>query len=113
MKTLRLFGALLCLLPTLQAASAETVQPAPAPSYTVNVPTTAAELALGYASAIQQMSLKSLVVYVKSDGKTVPLKGLRTARAVGAVLLITFSAGDMMAINAENIIMITDGSRTP
>lgn len=77
------------------------------------MPTTASELAAGYAAAIQQMSLKSLVIYLKSEGKTVPLKGLRSAKAVSAVLLITFSAGDTMAINAENIVMITDGTRTP
>jgi len=113
MKTLRLSAALVCLAPALRAASVEPVQAAPVPSYTVNVPTTAAELAAGYASAIQQMSLKSLVVYVKIDSKLVPLKGVRSARAVSAVLVITFSAGDTMAFNAENVVMITDGTRTP
>jgi hypothetical protein len=113
MKTLRLFACLFCLLPLLGAATTEPFQSMPVPSTNVNVPTTASELAAGYAAAIQQMSLKSLVIYLKSDGKVIALKGLRSARAVSAVLLITFSAGDMMAVNAENIILVTDGTRTP
>ncbi len=112
MKTLGLFACLLCLLPALSAATTEPVPGMPAPT-TINVPTTASELATGYAAAIQQMTLKSLVIYLKSEGKTVQLKGLRSAKAVSAVLLITFSAGDMMAVNAENIVMITDGQRAP
>jgi len=103
---------LICLRPLLHAAPAEPVPVMPAPS-TINVPTTAAELAAGYATAIQQMSLKSLVIYLKNDGKTVAIKGIRSARALSGVLLITFSAGDMMAVNAEHIVMITDGPRTP
>jgi hypothetical protein len=43
----------------------------------------------------------------------VPIKGIRSARAMNGVLLIVFSAGDMMAINAEHVVMITDGPRTP
>ncbi len=113
MKTLRLLVCLLCLLPVLRAASAEPVPSLPASSTNVYVPTTASELAAGYAAAIQQMTLKSLVIYLKIDGKTVTLKGLRSAKAVSAVLLITFSAGDTMAVNAEHIVMITDGPRTP
>lgn len=88
-------------------------QPTVVGPMTVTVPTTAAELARGYADAIPQMSLKSLVIFMKSDGKVVPIKGIRSAKAMGAVLLIVFSAGDTMAINAEHIIMMTDGSRTP
>lgn len=79
----------------------------------ITVPTTASELASGYAQAIPLMTLKSLVIYIRSEGKIVPIKGVRTARALGAVLLIEFSAGDRMAINAEQIILITDGARTP
>lgn len=85
----------------------------PQPNMNVNVPTVASELALGYAHAIPQMTLKSVVIYLKSEGKTVAIKGIRSARAMGAVLLIEFSAGDRMAINAENIVMVTDGTRTP
>ena len=79
----------------------------------VTVPTTASELATGYAQAIQQMSLKSIVIFLRSDGKTVSIKGIRAARAMGAVLLVEFSAGDRLAVNAEQIVMITDGARTP
>jgi len=114
MKTTVLLACLLCVLPALRAAPAEPVTPAlPLPATTVYVPSTAAELAAGYAAAIQQMTLRTLVIYIKSGGKTVPLKGLRSARALSAVLILTFQAGDMMAINAENVIMITDGTRTP
>lgn len=94
-------------------SSGADVPPAPSGTTNVYVPTTASELAAGYAQAIQQMTLKSIVIYLRSEGRTVPIKGLRTAKAMGAVLLVEFSAGDRMAINAEQIVMITDGARTP
>lgn len=109
------------LLAALLAASAHAqAQPRaalptefPQPNMNVNVPTVASELAQGYAQAIPQMTLKSVVIYLKSEGKVVPIRGIRSARAMGAVLLIEFSAGDRMAVNAEQIVMITDGARTP
>ena len=116
MKTLKylLLAAFLCNTSHAQMPAAAPVEPQPMPSPVhVTVPTTASELAAGYAAAIQQMSLKSTVIYLKSEGKTVPIKGIRTARALGAVLLIVFSAGDTMAVNAEHVVMITDGTRTP
>lgn len=85
----------------------------PPANTTVNVHSPATDLADGYAAAIPQMTLKSLVIFLKSDGKTVAVKGIRSARAMGAVLLIEFSAGDRLAVNAEQIVMITDGARTP
>ena len=116
MKTLGCLFLAAFLLPAVQAqvrsAPVETIPIQPA-SATVNVPTTASELASGYAAAISQMSLKSLVIYLRSEGKIVPIKGIRLAKAMGAVLLIEFSAGDRMAVNAEHIILITDGVRTP
>lgn len=115
MKTLKLIALSLALLPVTAtlAATADPTLPAAPATTTVNVPTTASELAAGYAQAVSLMSLKSLVIYMRSEGKVVPIKGIRSARAMGAVLLITFSAGDTMAINAEHIIMMTDGTRTP
>lgn len=112
MSNLRPLALLIALPVLLAAAPAEPAAPPPSPT-TVNVPTTVAELASGYAAAIQQMSLKSLVIYLKADGKPVAIRGIRSARALGGVLLVTFSAGDMMAVNAEHIVMITDGARTP
>lgn len=116
MKTLRLLILAALLLPAVRAqtrsAPVEPVPAVPAPA-SINVPTTASELASGYAAAIAQMSLKSLIIYLRSEGKIVPIKGIRLARAMGAVLLIEFSAGDRMAVNAEHIVMITDGVRTP
>ncbi len=103
----------LALLPATFAATTDPTPPATPSTTTVNVPTIASELAAGYAQAVSLMSLKSLVIYMRSEGKIVPIKGIRSARAMGAVLLITFSAGDTMAINAEHIIMMTDGARTP
>jgi hypothetical protein len=103
----------LALVITARAATADPAGPAAPATTNVNVPTTAADLASGYAGAITQMSLKSLVIYVRGDGKIVAIKGIRSAKALDGVLLITFSAGDMMAINAEHVVMITDGARTP
>lgn len=91
-----------------------TVSAPPAtPATNVNVPTTAADLATGYAAAVQQMSLKGLVIYVRGEKDVVALKGIRAVNAVGGVLLITFSAGDKVAINAEKVLMITDGAHSP
>jgi hypothetical protein len=97
-----------------QMRTAPVVEPPPMmPPTSITVPTTASELAAGYAAAIPQMSLKSLVIFLRSEGKIVPIRGIRSARAAGAVLVIVFSAGDSMAVNAEHVIMITDGTRTP
>lgn len=103
----------LMLLATVHAAPTEPAAPVAPATTNVTVPTTVADLASGYAGAITQMSLKSLVVYVRGDGKIIAIKGIRSAKALDGVLLITFSAGDMMAVNAEHIVMITDGTRTP
>jgi len=113
MNTLRLLLVLACLSPVLDAAVA--AEPAPAMPGTMNVTVAspASELAAGYAAAINQMSLKSLVIYFQGDGRISSVKGIRGARALHGVVLITFSAGDMMAINAEKIVLITDGNRTP
>jgi hypothetical protein len=118
MKTIKLIvlAALLAATAHAQGRSSAPVEPMPQsvmPPVSVNVPTTASELAAGYAVAISNMTLKSLVISLRSEGKIVPIKGIRSARAMAAVLLIEFSAGDRMAINAEHIIMITDGPRTP
>ena len=117
MNNLKLLLLAALLLPALHAQSksmpADAAPAGPGPSTNVFVPTTASELAAGYATAIPQMTLKSVVIYLRSEGKIVPIKGIRTAKSMGAVLLIEFSAGDRMAVNAEHIVMITDGTRTP
>src|SRR4051812_9149921 len=82
-------------------ASSEQTLPPPA-NTTINLRSTAAELADGYAAAFTQMTLKSLVIYLKSEIKVTPIKGVRSVRAMGAVLLIEFSAGDRMAVNAQD-----------
>lgn len=114
MKNLKFLLLAALLLP---AAHAQTKSmPAdigPGSTTNIQVPTTASELAAGYATAIPQMTLKSVVIYLRSEGKIVPIRGVRSAKSMGAVLLIEFSAGDRMAVNAEHIIMITDGTRTP
>jgi hypothetical protein len=115
MKILHLLPLGLLLVSSAFAATpaAAPADSAPPVTNNITVPTTASELANGYAQAVQLMTLKSLVIYIRSEGKIVPIKGVRTARAMGAVLLIEFSAGDRMAINAEQILLITDGARTP
>lgn len=100
------------------ATFARSAEPAPGsavplPATTVNVATTATELANGYAAAVQQMSLKGLVIYFHGDKDVVALKGIRAVRALNGVLLVTFSGGDMAAINAEKVVLITDGARAP
>ncbi len=112
MKTIRSLLISLGLAGTLMAADSEPVTAVPAPTNVV-VQTTVSELASGYAAAVSQMSLKSLVIYFQGDGKIVSVKGIRSAKALGGVLLVTFSTGDMLALNAERIVLITDGSRSP
>lgn len=113
MNPIRKILILACLAPALHAASVEPAAPAAPSTTNVTVPSPVSELAAGYAAAINQMSLKSLVVYFQSDGKIASVKGIRAARALHGVVLITFSAGDMMALNAERIVLITDGNRAP
>ena len=94
-------------------ASGAPEAPTLVPPVSVSVPSPLTELAAGYAAAIKQMSLKSLVIFVKGDGKVVGVRGIRAAKALNGVLLVTFSAGDMMAIAADQIVMVTDGARVP
>jgi hypothetical protein len=84
-----------------------------APATTVIVPSAVSELAAGYAHAVQQMSPKGLVIYYRGEKGVTPIKGIRSVRASNGVLIITFSAGDMMAIGAESVVMITDGIHNP
>lgn len=117
MKTIKLLVIFSGLTLATLARSIEqtpTVTAAPAaPATNVSVPTTVADLATGYAAAVQQMSLKGLVVYVRGEKDVVALKGIRAVNAVGGVLLVTFSAGDKVAVNAEKVLMIADGAHTP
>lgn len=115
MKTRKLTLLLVSISVLTLARSAEVpnLPVAPPAVTTVNVATTATELATGYAAAVQQMSLKGLVLYFRGDKDVVALKGIRAVRALNGVLLITFSGGDMAAISAEKIVLITDGARTP
>lgn len=112
MKTLHLLLLVAGLAASLHAAAPEPVPSAPVTNNVV-VPSTASDLAAGYAAAVAQMSLKGLVIYFQGDGKVVSVRGIRSAKALNGVLLVTFSAGDMLAINAERIVLIADGSRTP
>jgi hypothetical protein len=112
MKSIRLLLLSAGFAGGLLAAAPEPVS-VPAATTNVVVPSTVSELASGYAAAITQMSLKGLVIYFQGDGKVVAVRGIRSAKALHGVLLVTFSAGDMLAINAEKIVLITDGSRTP
>ncbi len=77
----------LCAALLVTAAVADTRAPTPSEApgassgpTTVNVPTTASELAAGYAIAIPQMTLQSIVIFAKSEGKTVAIRGIRSAR---------------------------------
>ncbi len=115
MKTAKLLIAIFGFALFALARGAEPRPPSSAmpATTTVNIPTAAAELATGYAAAVQQMSLKGLVVYFRGDKDVVALKGIRAVNAVGGVLLVTFSGGDMVALSAEKVLLITDGARTP
>ncbi|MBL9215721.1 MAG: hypothetical protein JNG83_09630 [Opitutaceae bacterium] len=113
MKSFTLFLLSASLAVTGFAGPAPEANPVPPAPTIVNIPTPAADLAAGYAEAIRQMSLKSVTIHMKSDQKVIAIKGIRTAQALKGVLLLVFSAGDMMAVNAESIVMITDGNRVP
>ncbi len=112
MKIIRSLVIGLSVAGTLMAADSEPATILPAPTNVV-VQATVSELASGYAAAVSQMSLKSLVIFFQGDGKVVSVRGIRSAKALGGVLLVTFSSGDMLAINAERIVLITDGTRSP
>jgi hypothetical protein len=79
----------------------------------VTVPAPVSELAEGYAAASQQMSIKSLTIYIKADEQTKALKGIRSVQALKGVLLIVFAGGDSVAVSAKKVVMISDGAREP
>lgn len=85
----------------------------PLPPATVNVSSTVADLAAGYAGAAQQMSPQSLVIYYAGEKDVIALKGIRSVRHSAGVVIVVFSAGDIMALNAERIVLVTDGQRGP
>lgn len=112
MNMLRLFVSACALLTVVHAQTTS----APPPATTtpiVNIASPIADLAKGYAFAASQMSESRIVIYYRSEEKTVALKGIRSVRASGGVLLINLSGGDLVAISAERILLITDGGRTP
>lgn len=108
--TTLLLAAVLLGSPALAAQAQVT---AAAPVTNVVVPAAVSELAAGYANAVQQMTPKGLVIHYRGEKGVTPIRGIRSVRASNGVLIITFSAGDMMAISAESVVMITDGSRNP
>ena len=101
--------AMLALFPVIPYAQQQPAAPAP----TTIVASAISELADGYATACRQMSEARAVIFYRLNGKTVSLKGIRAIKAFNGVLFITMSAGDSIAINAESVIFITDGGRTP
>ncbi|MBI2516684.1 MAG: hypothetical protein HYV95_07180 [Opitutae bacterium] len=113
MKLLRLLVLSAALLAAAQAQTAQPTPQVPAALPEVHIASPVADLAKGYAFAASQMSESRVVIYYRSEEKTVALKGIRSVRASGGVLLINLSGGDLVAISAERILLITDGGRTP
>ncbi len=115
MKTIKLLVVFSSLtLATLARSTEQTpVVPAPPSTTIINAASSISDLATGYAAAASQMSESHIVVYYRSEEKTVTLKGIRSVRAFGGVLLIHLTSGDLLAISAERILLITDGGRTP
>ncbi len=116
MKTLLRPGVFLpALLVGALSASAQNAAPpaAPPPPTVVNISSPVADLAKGYAQAASQMSESRIVIFYKSEGHLVVLKGIRAVHAFGGVLSITLSGGDSLAISADLVLLVTDGGRTP
>ncbi|HYC72489.1 MAG TPA: hypothetical protein VEB66_14870, partial [Opitutaceae bacterium] len=99
-----------CLLLTAALAAPLGAQTAPAspaaPSVmTVNAPPAVVELAQGFAAAASRMSVKSLVIYVRGEKDVTAIRGIRSVIAINGVLLVQFSAGDMVAVGADRVVM--------
>lgn len=98
---------------SLVAQNQNATPAAPTPNVNLTVSSPVTELAAGYAAAVGQMSLKNLAIHYRQGTGVVVFKGIRSVRALSGVLLVTFSAGDIVALNAENIVLIADGNRVP
>jgi hypothetical protein len=112
MRTTKLKSAALAAVLALVPFTYAQQQPA-AQGQTIVVASAISELAEGYATACRQMSEARAVIFYRINGKVVSLKGIRAIKAFNGVLFITMSAGDSVAVNAESVIFITDGGRTP
>jgi hypothetical protein len=88
------------------ASSAASVQ---APDVNVTVRAEGEALARGFEEAFRSFSTSPVfVTYTREDKGFVTLAGIRSLRAVGAVVFVTLERGPSLALPARSIVVVTD-----
>lgn len=100
--------AALCAL--LLASLAPMLNAAPeAPTVNVAVRAEGEALAKGYEDAFNTFqSVPTYITYAREDKGFVTLAGIRSVRALGAVLVIRTDRGPSLVVPARSIVVITD-----
>lgn len=99
-------GAALAAPNSFAGSSAAPVQ---APDVNVTVRAEGEALARGFEEAFRSFSTSPVfVTYTREDKGFVTLAGIRSLRAVGAVVFVTLERGPSLALPARSIVVVTD-----
>ncbi len=89
--------------------SGSSVAPVQAPDVNVTVRAEGEALARGFEEAFRSFSTSPVfVTYTREDKGFVTLAGIRSLRAVGAVVFVTLERGPSLALPARSIVVVTD-----
>lgn len=89
--------------------SGSPVSPVQPPDVNVTVPAEGEALARGFEEAFRSFSTSPVfVTYTREDKGFVTLAGIRSLRAVGAVVFVTLERGPSLALPARSIVVVTD-----
>jgi hypothetical protein len=95
-------GALFCAAPRLSAAN-------DVPTVNVAVRAEGEALAKGFEEAFNSLQNAPIyITYAREDKGFVTLTGIRSVRALGAVLAIRTDRGPSLVIPAKSVVIITD-----
>ncbi len=80
-----------------------------APTVNLTVPAEGEALAKGFASAFDALQNTPVyITYTREDKGFATIAGIRSVRAVGAVLIIKTDRGPTLALPARSIVVLTD-----
>lgn len=89
--------------------SGSSVAPIQAPEVNVTVRAEGEALARGFEEAYRSFATAPIfLTYAREDKGFVTLAGIRSLRAVGAVVLVTLDRGPSLALPARSIVVVTD-----
>ena len=80
-----------------------------APTVNLTVPAEGEALAKGFSAAFEALqNTPAYITYTRDDKGFATIAGIRSVRAVGAVLIIKTDRGPTLALPARSIVVITD-----